>query len=1336
MKRNMIAGLALAAAFAASGATTYTYTWKGGSTVLAGAWRTASNWESSSEDSPYPATDSNGNVLNILHFTNSVSFSETVRIDLTEVHVSGNCAVSIVTGGSMWAPPNADGEMLFDVGEGGTLSLSGQNGWAVRSLSRNGIFTKTGKGSLTIVCGIGTSTYNYKAVAIKEGCAEITRNLIETTDGVSVGRNATFIIAAGSSALRMSGGRSLTVEEGGVVDFNSSYGALRSLEGAGVVTNFGKSVSDWAVLRGENFAGDGNGVFSGRIYGYVSIAPTNGNRFVAGAADTLAGCTLRTVADPSCYSTNVLAFASGVGAFAAPKAIDASSQPLTLEDVDGNGVTMVYAMKADAAPENRFMGKGTLSYDGAKTLSVSNELAGLSGTLAAEGATVVKASNPDFSELSAISLASGTVFNLATNAEDLVWNPAPALVGEGNVTYGTGPGAWTLGGMSLTGSTFTVSSGCKAPSLTIAGGVSTNMTLSLPSTFQVNVTGGDHHFSRPLWGGDNRTYLQTGGTVRAVLTDSNNGGNSGLGNSETFYTVTGGLLESIATENTWTSSPRCGYGLGFGLEASGDAHVTLRAASASAAHVVGNKKKTVLRVAGNAVVDADTLYFFSYWGNAATTGTVDLAGGTLKISDTFGYINNSTAVGKGSVGELLFRGGTLETTKKSDISIPNYVPNPLECLVYVDAGGAMLRVSSGLYGKALVFQPCSLEPYGGAADGGIAKTGVGMLVMTNSANTLAGPLGVHGSRMWVAGVDGAPAWRGSILVDGGDLAAGNGAAASLATLSGSTFTYGNGAALSIPNGVPGVAIGPEDASSSALVRRGRGTLVVRVETPDGKLGTDASLTVSGGVPSDAATGLVAAPVFAATFDTTVGDYMSSRNWMQLSYLKYDAESGFAAATPVQGIPEDADGATVANVYSKGATLSSDAHVGALSLSHTSASESLSDGPSLGISDGCTLTVGNGVGTMAPVLLNSVCMNSASSGAKIKGGTLDFGAAEGVVMVNQSEYVASAHLGNSWSSISSALKGTGGITFASFNSPLQASYPRCLMVSGTNDYTGGTWIENVGVFVTNPFSLGAGTVTVDGTETDGGQLTFDSGYAGGDFANDLVLSGNGICVQRGNAADANDRVGAVRAYASVKLTGAVSLADDVSVAAVGSADCVLDFAGPVGGAGTLTVNGGGKVRLSGVNAYTGGTVVSTGAWLRVANASALGTGAVEVKEDGTLAFDNPLAASCANAISGGNVFVDLAGTYVETAPFSCSLPITNSVPSRLARLRVTGGTSVYSGGDFGENIRLEVWPDATLDLGGGTVAVDYVRGSSRVVNGTLVVRIRDLGEFKGFSVNFR
>ena len=86
-------------------------------------------------------------------------------------------------------------------------------------------------------------------------------------------------------------------------------------------------------------------------------------------------------------------------------------------------------------------------------------------------------------------------------------------------------------------------------------------------------------------------------------------------------------------------------------------------------------------------------------------------------------------------------------------------------------------------------------------------------------------------------------------------------------------------------------------------------------------------------------------------------------------------------------------------------------------------------------------------------------------------------------------------------------------------------------------------------------------------------------------------------------------------------------------------------------------------------------------------------------------------------------LDLAGTYQEVARMELEGEIVNS-SATLAVLRLGDGVSTVSGGFIGENVELQVRPGAVLDLGGGTLTVDWARSvadRSNIVNGTLVVR---------------
>jgi hypothetical protein len=194
----------------------------------------------------------------------------------------------------------------------------------------------------------------------------------------------------------------------------------------------------------------------------------------------------------------------------------------------------------------------------------------------------------------------------------------------------------------------------------------------------------------------------------------------------------------------------------------------------------------------------------------------------------------------------------------------------------------------------------------------------------------------------------------------------------------------------------------------------------------------------------------------------------------VTFLTYDNAVGFKEPTYVEGV--GGGNTSVARISSAKVTLSANAHVGALDMR-------LAAGPGgLSIADGKTLTIGNGAGTLAMVLMNS-CNHTASQANRyqtITGkGALDFGAAEGLVACNQSCRDYYVYLAGQ---INCPIRGTGGVTFAGLAEHTGHSD---LQLGAANAYTGGTWIENLCVkpMVNGAFSSGA--VTVDGNMATGG-----------------------------------------------------------------------------------------------------------------------------------------------------------------------------------------------------------------------------------------------------------
>ena len=220
----------------------------------------------------------------------------------------------------------------------------------------------------------------------------------------------------------------------------------------------------------------------------------------------------------------------------------------------------------------------------------------------------------------------------------------------------------------------------------------------------------------------------------------------------------------------------------------------------------------------------------------------------------------------------------------------------------------------------------------------------------------------------------------------------------------------------------------------------------------------------------------------------------------------------------------------------------------------------------------------------------------------------------------------------------------------------------LILSGNNSYAGGTTVTGGTLSMTNGNAVGTGLLTLGGGTT----LQLDGTFA---VANNIGMSGLAqFDVTAGNTATVNG--GIVNALASPAPPGALEKT----------------------GTGTLV--------LSGVNTYSGGTVISAGI-LRATNAGAIGTGAVTLN-GGTFQAG-------ANALNFSNAFaLNSAGGMIDTNGFAMTITgnITNGTGS--GPLIKTGagtltlaGTNTYSGGTMINAGTLAVAADTNLgDASGG------------------------------------
>ncbi len=482
-----------------------------------------------------------------------------------------------------------------------------------------------------------------------------------------------------------------------------------------------------------------------------------------------------------------------------------------------------------------------------------------------------------------------------------------------------------------------------------------------------------------------------------------------------------------------------------------------------------------------------------------------------------------------------------------------------------------------------------------------------------------------------------PFGPGNITINGGvlALAPATSQVGNIATLAGGNasnqFTYAGGAILSLTKGATAgasltVTIG-NAGSSGALNRSGNGTLFIQTSAAD--LNSGENVVVAGAAPT-VSNGMVNASI--------VGLGTTATN--TLDFLTYT--SGFAVATYGDTNFAAPSSTTIENVTSTPGS----------NLSNTSVF-ALRSSANITIANGQTLTIGNYGATdathspQAGVILNG--------NATISGGSVAFGAAEGVVYTfNTNGYATSG--------ITSVITGSGGVTFAGNSAAVNGT--NVLGLGNANTFTGGVTFNNVAVAPSDG-GLGAGSnvVTFNGAELGG---TIVGVYRS------AVLGPAGLFVNDGYNAE-------------------TSLAFNIS------------------GPGAIYQQGAGYngsfLYLSGNNSYTGGTFTN-------------GTGFLMVESDANLGGPTaPIGFAGGQLTIMGNGMTNLDTHPLmfqigQAAGFDIQSP-TNTFTVDQVMNQQGGGVNMFGAG----TLVLTAPEQFTggLNMYGGTLKVDYSQGAS-LVNG--------------------
>ena len=223
----------------------------------------------------------------------------------------------------------------------------------------------------------------------------------------------------------------------------------------------------------------------------------------------------------------------------------------------------------------------------------------------------------------------------------------------------------------------------------------------------------------------------------------------------------------------------------------------------------------------------------------------------------------------------------------------------------------------------------------------------------------------------------------------------------------------------------------------------------------------------------------------------------------------------------------------------------------------------------------------------------------------------------------------------------------------------------LVLTGTNTYSGGTFLNAGTILIGNASALGASTLAM----ADGTMLDFTSSFS---ITNAVTLTG----------------------------------APTINVAP-GLTETLTGLINDGAGAGTLNLTGAGTLILIADNTYSGGTTINTGT-LQLGNGGSTGGIVGNVANDGTLVFNRSNTLSLGGVISGsGGVDQIGSGTTVLSGANSYSGP-TNVQVGTLAAGAV---------GTFSPNSAVSVASASTLDLDGFSQTIPGLTNSGLVNMGT-------------------
>lgn len=394
--------------------------------------------------------------------------------------------------------------------------------------------------------------------------------------------------------------------------------------------------------------------------------------------------------------------------------------------------------------------------------------------------------------------------------------------------------------------------------------------------------------------------------------------------------------------------------------------------------------------------------------------------------------------------------------------------------------------------------------------------------------------------------------------------------------------------------------------------------------------------------------------------------------------------------------------------------------------------------------GDNITLANtlsGTGTLSQLGGNVVVVtgNNASFGGTftVAGGTLQlgslngFGTSSGIVQGGAILDITTYNVSNTLAINGGTVKATSGTATAlsgavtlSGGAIADVAVNSILTISGPIGGNGGFTKNNAGTLILSGSNSYAGITSINA-----GLLKLGSAGALGGSADGVVVASSAVLDLAGWLTADTVTLNAGTLRSSVGSAGAVSSA--VTLSGGGTVDvssgALLTLSNTVGGSGGLTKTSAGTLLLSGVNSYTGGTAVNGGT-VEFATAAAIpASGSITPAAGATVAFGYPLdQASLARITSTANAF-----TVALATDSSNNLDFTNYSNASLGALGAAtysgtltpAGTTYNLGGGGTLTVASSLTGARGVTVGGGTVVLtgsNTYTGGTTLTGGTLLL----------------